>query len=347
MFIAENGQQSFGLDISDLALRFVALKKQKRQFVITAYGERLLPPGLMSEGKILKLDELAAALADLLKKPDFGKLKMADAVACLPETKTFIKLINLPWPKDRNLTDAITQEAQKHIPLLLEETYLDWQVIDAKENEYLKILLGISPRQVVNDYTKLLKLAGLTPTVLEIEAAAVSRALLPDGELDPQAGLIIMDLGATRSSVIIYGQNTIQFSLTIPVSGVQLTQTLAAQSNLSYEKAEEIKINQGLQNPILQEAIKPLLIRLKETMEFCRLNFPQAPAPQQILLTGGSCHLIGLGRMIQSAFNLPVEIANPFVNLKGALPQKHAFSYATAIGLAMRGCQPEKFYDFS
>ncbi|MFH1226249.1 MAG: type IV pilus assembly protein PilM [bacterium] len=347
MFIAENGQHSFGLDISDLALRFVALKKQKRHFSITAYGERLLPPGLMSEGKILKLDELAAIIIDLLKAPDFGRLKIKEVVSCLPETKTFIKLITLPWPKDHNLTNAITQEAQKHIPLLLAETYLDWQVINAKENEYLKILLGIAPRLIVNDYIKLLKLVNLTPTVLEIEAAAISRALLPKGELDPQVGLIILDFGATRSSVTIYSQNTIQFSLTIPVSGVQLTQILAAKNNLTYENAEEIKINQGLQNEVLQEAIKPLLTRLKETLEFCQLNFPQAPAPQTILLTGGGCHLIGLGRLIQNTFNLPVEIANPFANLKGALPQKHAFSYSTAIGLAIRGCQPEKFYDFS
>src|SRR3990167_9949073 len=102
MFIATNVQHSFGLDIGDLALRLAFLEKRKSGFKIKAYGEKLLPPGLISEGKIIKLDELAAILANLLENLDFGKIKIKNVITCLPETKTFIKLISVPWPKDHD-----------------------------------------------------------------------------------------------------------------------------------------------------------------------------------------------------------------------------------------------------
>ncbi|MFH1173436.1 MAG: pilus assembly protein PilM, partial [bacterium] len=247
MFTTTNLQHSFGLDIGDLALRFVFLEKKGDYFKIKAYGEKLLPPGLTSEGKIDKPDELAASLANLINQPDFGKLKLKNVITCLPETKTFIKLITIPWPKDHDLTDAIIQEAQKHIPLALDQAYLDWQIVDSQEKEWLKILLGVTPQEIANNYIKLLKLVDLKPTVLEIEAAAIVRSLLPGGETPPKDSFLILDLGATRSSIIIYAKNTIQFSLTVPISGVQITQMLASKTNCSYEKAEELKIRCGLQ----------------------------------------------------------------------------------------------------
>ncbi len=361
MLIINNIQHSFGLDISDLALRFVFLKKKRGGFSIESCGEKLIPPGLISEGRILNLEQLAAAMADLIKKPACGRLKIKNVISCLPETKTFIKLITVPSPQDHDLTNSIREEAQKHIPLPLEESYLDWQIVMSQEKEWLKILLGVIPQQIVNDYIKLLKLVELTPTILEVEAAAISRSLFLGGEADLQEGLIILDLGVTRSSIIIYAQNTIQFSLNVPLSGVQLTQAIAAKTNLSYEKAEEMKIKYGLQlpsdnpssinqaaagiNQILIQTLNPLLERLKEAIEFYKLNYPQAPALQKVLLTGGGSHLIGLGRLIKNTLDLTTEIANPFINIKGKLPPEHSSSYATAIGLAMRGCQPEKFYD--
>lgn len=365
MFFVENIQHSFGLDISDLAIRLAVLKKKKQGFKIEAYGEKLLPPGLISEGAILKPDQVAAMINDLIKKAVGGRIKMENVIACLPEIKTFIKLISIPWPKDNNLTESIITETQKHIPLSLSESYLDWQIVASQEKEWLKILLGVAPQKIVNNYIELLKFIGLMPTVLEVEAAAISRSLFLGGEAAMEKCFIILDLGATRSSIIIYAENTIQFSLTIPLSGVQITQNFAAAANLSYQKAEEMKIKYGLEQPtgdsaltaktsmaaetnqILLQTLNPLLEKIKEAIEFYKLNYPKTPAPEQILLTGGGAHLIGLGRLIKNALGLPAEIANPFINIKGGIPKEHSSSYATAIGLAMRGCQPEKFYDIS
>lgn len=358
MFTSSNLQHSFGLDIGDLALRFVFLQKKGDYFKIKCYGEKLLPPGLTSEGKINKPDELAAHLANLIEHPDCGKLNLKNVVTCLPETKTFIKLITVPWPKDHDLTNSIINEAQKHIPLSLDEAYLDWQIVDSQEKEWLKILLGVTPQDIANNYIKLLKLVGLKPTVLEVEAAAIVRSLLLGGEAPPKESFIILDLGATRSSIIIYAKNTIQFSLTVPISGVQITQMLAAKINCSYEKAEELKVSCGLQvkgentsevqiSATLNEIINPLIVKIKDALEFYKLHFPRATMPSKIILTGGGSQFLGLGRLLKTTFGLEIEVANPYINIKNNIPSKHPSSYATALGLAMRGCQPEKFYDFT
>lgn len=99
----------------------------------------------------------------------------------MPETKTFIKLIEIPLVENKKIKETIEQEICQHIPLVKEDMYFDWQIIKkiTKNNEQkIQILIGATPKNIVDSYADILKKAGLNPLIFEIEACAITRNLI-------------------------------------------------------------------------------------------------------------------------------------------------------------------------
>ena len=64
----------------------------------------------------------------------------------------------------------------------------------------------------------------------------------------------------------------------------------------------------------------------------------------KILLCGGGANLKGLSELLALELKIPVEIANPWVNIlsedqkeTSELPFEKSLGYAVALGLALRG----------
>ena len=50
--------ESFGLDISDLSLKIIKLKKRGKKFDLSSFGEEKIKPGIIRGGEIKKEKEL-------------------------------------------------------------------------------------------------------------------------------------------------------------------------------------------------------------------------------------------------------------------------------------------------
>jgi len=79
---------------------------------------------------------------------------------------------------------------------------------------------------------------------LEIESQATARALVKN-QVSPFP-LLIVDLGATRTSFIIFSGYSLRFTSSIPICGNTFTKAIAKNLGISFKKAEKIKIKYGL-----------------------------------------------------------------------------------------------------
>lgn len=347
----------FGLDLSDLSFKIMALKKKtfsnKIGFSLSAYGEASVPSGYFEKGEIVEMEKIAEIIKKLVRKPEFGKIYNPYVISVLPETKSFIKLAEIPISKEENIPELIKEEIKKDIPISIEEAYVDWQIIsqDSKKNVF-KILIGIAPKDIIDDYTLLLKRAGLKPLAFEIESVAISRSLIAFNKKTHEKGLAILDLGATRSSIIIFDEDTLQYTSSIPIAGQEITNQIAAKLEISSDKAEKIKIACGLDNKkdkkIVTDVIKPFVEELTQKITDV-MNFYQVQNNRkigEILLCGGGAGLKGLDAFLYKALNtsdkeekIKINIANPWVNTSFKTPPMPLFkslAYTTAIGLALR-----------
>lgn len=347
----------FGIDLSDLSIKIIDLKKRGRYFELASFGRQEIPAGLIENGEIKKESELIEIIKAAIQNVRGEKIKTDYCVVSLPETESFVRLVHLPLMEKTEIAEAIKWEIEANIPLALTEVYYDWHVIEsaAEHADHLDIIIGVLPKKTVDPYLTVLKKAGLKPFIFEIESLAIARALVPAGNCP--APLAIIDFGAKKTGLAIFSGQTVYFTASLPVSNASLIETLSKNLQIDLAKARQIKIEQGLDyknpdNPVMR-ALAPALSetadKIKEYLDYYQEHLPAAPEAKanvvsEIILCGGGSNLAGLPEFLAEKLKLTVSLGNPWVNVFPGPPKNitglalaEAPSYATAIGLAIRG----------
>ncbi len=362
--------EAFGLDISDLSLKIARLKKRRNYFKLASFGETEIKPDVISAGEIKNEKELTRLIKAALSSVKGEKLKTKYVVVSLPEEKSFLQVIQLPKMKEEELEKAVHFEAENYVPMPIDQVYLDFQVVTPFRNhlDHLDILITALPKKTVDPYLSCLKGAGLKPLAFEIEAQATARSLVKN-EISPFP-LLLIDLGATRTSFIIFSGYSLKFTSSIPVSSKTFTEAIAKNLKINIEEAEKLKKKYGLEDKAglkirngakaiskKEEIFESLIPSLTDLIEQIKkyLYYYQTHSPHEhlspdskgikkILISGGGANLKGLASFLSSELRIPVELANPWVNIlpkdKKEVPQlsfENSLSFATALGLALRG----------
>ena len=343
------------LDIGELTIKAVQLKRYGQKAKIVSWGETSLPEGCIQYGEIKDQDQFKKSLEKLLQNINGKKIKNKNVISVLPEQKTFIKSIKIDdngeelrqkryQDGELIIPEMIIRETEEHIPLPIKEIYLDWQIVNSKGST--EILIGAAPKSVVNNYIGVLKFCGLQPIALEIESMAITRSLFALNKMQSGAKMII-DLGLVRTSLIIYDNNNIKFTVSLPISGKNLTQNIAQKLKISFDKAEKAKyicglnsnLCQGIIKNILDENIRQLCQKIKEAINFYHDHFVDVSDINEIIICGGGANLIGLEETLAQNFAKIVRKTDSLVNI-GKFPKTFnpadSIHFTTAIGLALR-----------
>jgi len=348
----------FGIDINDLAIRVVKLRKKATGFVLVAFNEVSIKPGVVKGGTIQDQEELAKTIKLACSTVKGKKLDTKYAVVSLPEEKSFSQLIKMPKMEYKDLKSSVPHEIENYIPLAISNVYLDFKIISEHltNSDHLDLLVDVMPKPVVDSYVSCLKKAGLIPCVLEVESQAIVRSLIKDGE--DSISTIFIDFGQTKSSFIIFSEKSIRFTSSMPISSNQLTDAIAENLGISFEKAEALKIKHGLNKTEegeynIKEIVDPILnnlvTQIKKYISFYQGHSSHEHSSldgrvERIILCGGGAYLKGLTEFMYEELKIPVEIGNPLINIslqKGKkdclIPSNKILSFTTALGLALRG----------
>jgi len=367
--------EAFGLDISDLSLKIVKLKKKRGVFSLASYGEEKINPGLIKGGEIKDEEALVKIIKNALAKVQGEKLETKYVVASLPEEKAFLQVIQMPRLSEEDLKSAVIYEAENYIPLPIEEVYLDSQIVPPVYNQlperseggrrtnvlrpdHLDVLIAALPKKTVDPYISCLKKANLKPLALEIESLAIARALIKNETTD--SPVLLIDLGETRTGFVVFSGHSLRFTSSILVSSQSFTEIISKALRINPAEAEKLKIEYGLQTDAKEKgsqvfealipALSDLIEQIKRYLSYYQTHashehlLPDGKGVAKILLCGGGANLKGLPEFLNTYFKIPVEIGNPWINILPEpqkevleLPLEKSLSYATALGLALRG----------
>lgn len=362
---------AFGLDISDLSLKIVKLKKRGRFYKLASFGEEKIKPGIIKGGEIKDEEKLAEVIKTAVKKVKGEKLQTKYIVASLPEEKSFLQIIQMPKMVEEDLKSAVIYEAENHIPMPIDQVYLDSQAVlpVSDRSGRFNVLLAALPRKTVDPYLSSFKKAGLQPKVLETESLSIARVLIKDEVA--ASPVLMIDLGETRTSFIIFSGHSLRLTSSIPVSSLIFNEIISKNLGVSLAEAERLKMKYGLEERLelkiknektevkkeqgkIFEALVPALVDLIQQIKR-HLEYYQSHADSEglssngkkvtkILLCGGGANLKGLSELLTLELKILVEIANPWVNIlsedqkeTSELPLEKSLGYATALGLALRG----------
>jgi type IV pilus assembly protein PilM len=358
MFLHNPITGAFGLDIGDRSIKLVQLQHHQISFRQGSFGikevrELTLPPGYIVDGEIVQPEMVRKKLSLILgKEGPFPSIGSPWLIADLPEPKTFLKLVELSVPGVEVTTEDVLFQAKKHLFFEPEEACIDWQVVsENSKGKRSKVLVGAVQKTIADSYTYLLESLGLKPLALEIQAIALCRSMVTavkDYEGEARA---ILDLGATRSNLVVWDHGTPQFSTSLPFSSEGMRDAIAKELKIDPEAAEKMKNEIGItydkKNPkylkIISLLTENMITEIRRGLTFYGEHFEDANPITHITICGGLARLKNLEATLARELKITAALGHPWKNIFDEQVEKYdgddGLSFATAIGLALRAAQ--------
>jgi len=334
-----------GVDFSENHIKVVQLKNLgKSQFALEAGGIGEMPEEAFLSEDQDKLLKVSSALKKVLSE---ANVTVKEAVFALPEASVFFTTIDVPEVPEDKLEQVITLEARRYIPFPIKDVELDWQIIDQdKENKRLTVFIASALKKIVDKYRQLAELSGINLKVLEVQALALQRSLVPDNFEKP---VLILEWGDRNLSLIVMEKGIPRFSRRLELGGRFLDKRIAKTLKVDLKKAREIKEQTNLSDLVtadlsLEKIIEKELNQLtKAIQQSIRIFNTKNKDPVEIvLLSGGGAMLNGLTDYLKS--NLPEFKFHPADPWKGIEVdpslreqlQRTATQFSVVVGLAKR-----------
>jgi len=202
-----------------------------------------------------------------------------------------------------------------------------------KLEEEVHIVTGSST--VLRNIKKCVKNADLRVNDFVLHSVASSYAALREEE--KELGVVLLDMGAGTTDLIVFSEGNISFTEVFPMAGEYITKDLAYGLKVSLEEAERIKKEYGVvtaeyddlegeaeiqdisgsgKNKIPLSKISEIITyRVDEIFENIRFELIKlgewGNMPAGIVLTGGSANLKGIAKRASEIFETSVRIGKP------------------------------------
>lgn len=346
-------KKKLGLDISDQKIRFTEIEDARHgKSMLLSFGEISVPPGLIVAGEISNEAAVVELIKKIIKKPALGRVTTTFTNASLPEKRIFIKVVQIPNVPENEQRGAVSWAIEQNIPVNIDQVYFDWHILSTKHQpdaDKLQIVVSVAPKNLVDSYSSLITKCGLTLVGLENESVAITRCLIDADITELRHSLLVIDLGRSRTNIMILGGDTVEFASTIDVSGHEMTQAVAKLHGLSYTDAEKAKIIYGLDpkkgrgtiKKVLEPILTQLVTKIQENLDFYSTYLSPSNKINTILLTGSVSQMLNLPIYLGARLKTSVFIGDPWMNIK--LTGRHTAdslqnfqSFTTAIGLALK-----------
>ena len=335
---------SFGLDISDESLKFVELLNTKSGIRLGRYGERVIPPGIIESGKIVDATKMAEVLSSFRKEVGVRSVSVS-----LPEEQVYLFQLRLEKAGLKNVREGIELALEEHVPIQAQDAIFDYDLVK-EDTQSLEVQVATVPKNVIENYLEVFQHSQIYVSSFELEAEAISRAVIKKGDPDTY---MIVDFGKKRTGIFIISDGIVMFTSTLDVGGVMLTSMIQKSFKISFEEAEKMKQEFGLQrNASNKEIFAVVLNSVSILRDEIAKHFlywqthkdeegKNNPPIKKIILCGGDANLIGLADYVSVSMKNKAEMANVWTNIvdtSNYIPEidfKHALSFATAFGLAL------------
>jgi len=175
MFGFGKKKELIGLDIGSHAVKICELGEDRGGYHLKNIGMAMLPPEAISEGVIKEPTTIAESIKALIKNL---KIKERNVAISISGFSVIIKKIEMPTMPEKELDDVIQSEASKYIPYNVDEVNLSYEALGPAPTRprNSEILLVAAKKDIIDEYSKLLGMAGLEPQVIDVDFFALGNA---------------------------------------------------------------------------------------------------------------------------------------------------------------------------
>ncbi len=341
-------RSAIGLDVGDHAVKCVQLENYRGDLRVREICCVEVEAG--PAGPSGQRERVLEAAQRALRAGDFhGR----DCLSSLRLFETTTRHVRIPADEVNRAEDVLVRELQEGE--LAPGSSLQFQKVTElmdRGQRQCEFLCSIADPRVVREHLDLLSALRLRPQAIDLESCAQIRPFTREGDDDEGSIRLIIDLGCRCSRLILVKASSPIQMRTVPVGGADLQKTLKQRLQLDFQALRDLaEANRqdssadlgDLKVAIsgtLSQHLDQIVNRVFECSRYAATLFGGQKV-ETFRVLGGAAALPGVVEYLARNLNMTVEEADPFraIGLELPLTSRSVTpgSFATAVGLAMRG----------
>ena len=339
-------QSLVGLDIGSHSVKVVELEAQaNKTYRLINWGISQPLAEAIVDGEIMDRQLVTDAISNLLESRG---IKSRNVVAAVSGRAVIVKKITMNKLSAEDAQQAIYWEAEQHVPYDINDVSLDFEILGPAPNDpkQMQVLLVAAKKDMVSSFSDLMREAGLTPLIVDVDSFAAQNALEANYDFATDEVVATLNIGSEITNINITQGGVPYFTKDLQVGGSTFIEACQRRFNLSQSEAAAAVRGEsggGLEvAPVVEQACEGLATALERAQTYLRTAGEAGPI-SRIMLCGGASLTPGLTQFLNRRFGVPSEIANPLSRIAydpslfaGQDVMKVAPLLTVGIGLALR-----------
>jgi type IV pilus assembly protein PilM len=310
-----------GLDIGTSAVKFMDLKDTGKGYQVENMGLTSLPPETIVDGSLMDATTIVEAISELISHYKIKKREVAVAVS---GHSVIVKKITLPKMTESELEENIMVEAERYISFDINDVNIDFQILTAPEKdmgEHMEVLLVAAKKDLVDDYIAIVREAGLSPIIIDIDSFALENVYELNYPLEIGDLVALCDIGASIMNLNIVRGGKSLFTRDISIGGNLYTEEIQKELSVNFEEAEDLKLGGSSDkgsphviDKVVDKVSSNIALEIAKSLDFFTATYPDEKVAR-LYLSGGCAKAPRLSEIAQERLNIPIAMLNPFANI--------------------------------
>ncbi|MEX0979592.1 MAG: type IV pilus assembly protein PilM, partial [Gemmatimonadota bacterium] len=226
-----------------------------------------------------------------------------------------IKKIEMDRMKEADAREVIRWEAEQHVPFDIKSVELDFQILNPNdEGLQMQVLLVAAKRELVEDKVSLLMSAGLSASVIDVDAFALHNAFEYNYPEAMEGIVALVNIGHETTNVNVLEEGVPILTRDIPFGSRKVREELQRERGLTAEQAEDVVQGRDTVTELEQlvdGSADEVAVGIERASAF--LMTQQAGAGLgRIYLSGGGARIPTMAEALAKRMNVETIVVNPF-----------------------------------
>ncbi|MGD2068068.1 MAG: type IV pilus assembly protein PilM [Gemmatimonadota bacterium] len=305
-------KSSIGLDIGSGFVKVVEVDHSGDAPRVSRVAMRPLLPDTIVEGEIMDYQVVSDTVSGLFQ--EIGK-KGSNVVTAIGGHDVIIKKIEMDRMSEEDAREVIRWEAEQHVPFDIKSVELDFQILNPdEEGLQMEVLLVAAKRELVDNKVSLLVDAGVTPSVIDVDAFAIHNAFEhnhPDG----MRGVVaLVNVGHEVTNVNILEDGVPILTREIPFGSRRVREDLQRERGLTAEQAEAV-VQGADQVTDLQHFVDASADEVAVGIERAAAFLMTRQSDEglgKVFLSGGGARIPGMVETLGTRMNVETRLVSTF-----------------------------------
>jgi type IV pilus assembly protein PilM len=342
MAIFGRRKTSVGLDVGSGLIKIAVIDHGKGTPELVKVAITKLQPDAIVEGEVMDPGIVSDAIRAAL---DNAGIKGRHIVTAVGGRDVMVKKIQTERVKEKQARELMRWEAEQHVPDV-ESVELDFQILEGSRSpDEMDVLLVAAKRDLVDAKIRILADAGVTPSVVDVDAFALHNAFEANYPEAMKGFVALVNIGNEVTNVNIMDNGVPVLTRDLPLGTRRFNEDLQRQHGMAARDAENLirGYDRAPQlDSVLQVRVEEIAVGVERAAGFLSSS-RNAPQIRAVYVCGGGSRTPGLTDMLGDRLKISVQHANPLARLNirdGAMESLTTDEVAPLlmlpIGLALR-----------